>query len=516
MAIQEFSGAGSIRCGWDDGNASTIVSVDRLTPLQKDRAAGVLVGAAAGDALGAGYEFRLPCPPEDVTMLRGALTGRPAGSWTDDTDMALGIARVPADGHRLDEVGTQALVAERFLSWYADRPPDMGSQTRAVLSATTQPTMLAEAALAYQHAHPDAAGNGSLMRTGPVALAHLGDDEAIASAARAISALTHPHPLAGDACVLWSIAIDRAVREGRLDGIWDGLALLASERRQFWEEMITTAETLPIGKLRPNGYVLTALQAAHRAITSTAAAEGAGHLEAGLRQAVAIGDDTDTVAAIAGALLGARYGASAVPFAWRRRLAGWPRGVGHRDLVAMGVLAASQGQPDSAGWPLADDLTGYYRENFAASGICVELPGRPGVLWGDIAALGTADAEAFVSLCRIGSKQRRGEHHEVWLMDGPDNADLPFVLAATADAVETLRQDHGSVFVHCVRWESRTPAVAVAWLVRHHGLNVNAALDEVRGALPGCQPNSVMLSALKSVTQRRGTPIVPRMPRRSR
>ncbi|MGH8981626.1 MAG: ADP-ribosylglycohydrolase family protein [Acidimicrobiales bacterium] len=154
---------------------------------------------------------------------RGALTGRPAGSWTDDTDMAVGIATVAARGHRLDKAEGQALVAEQFLSWYADHPPDIGNQTRAVLSSTTDPALLSEVAAAYQKSHPDATGNGSLMRTGPVALAHLGDDEALATAARAISALTHPHDLAGDACVLWCIAIDRAVREGRLDGIWDGL-----------------------------------------------------------------------------------------------------------------------------------------------------------------------------------------------------------------------------------------------------------------------------------------------------
>lgn len=45
-------------------------------------------------------------------------------------------------------------------------------------------------------------------------------------------------------------------------------------------------------------------------------------------------------------------------------------------------------------------------------------------------------------------------------MDGPDNADLPFMLADTADAVEDLRREHGRVFVHCVRGESRTPTVA--------------------------------------------------------
>jgi len=52
--------------------------------------------------------------------------------------------------------------------------------------------------------------NGSLMRTSPVALARLGDPDAIAQAATAVSALTRADPVAGDACVLWCLAIDRA------------------------------------------------------------------------------------------------------------------------------------------------------------------------------------------------------------------------------------------------------------------------------------------------------------------
>ena len=47
------------------------------------------------------------------------------------------------------------------------------------------------------------AGNGSLMRTAPVALAYLDDEAALVEAARAVSELTHYDPEAGDACVLW-------------------------------------------------------------------------------------------------------------------------------------------------------------------------------------------------------------------------------------------------------------------------------------------------------------------------
>ena len=197
-----------------------------------------------------------------------------------------------------------------------------------------------------------AAGNGSLMRTAPVALAYLGDDRAIADAARAISELTHADPTTGDACVLWCIAIDRAVREARLDGVRDGLALLDRDERIRWAHWLDDAETDPPASFAPNGYVVRALQAAWAAIAQTPvpAVQPSRHLSSALETAVRIGDDTDTVAAIAGALLGARWGSSAVPLSWRSMLNGWP-GYEARDLVRLAVLAATAGRSDDAGCP---------------------------------------------------------------------------------------------------------------------------------------------------------------------
>ncbi len=465
-----------------------------LDPVALDRAAGVLVGAAAGDALGAGYEFAMPPPsPEEILMRRGRLTGRPAGSWTDDTDMAIAIAQVVASGSGLASVPAVNAVGERFLDWYRAGPSDIGAQTRVVLGSVRTASELTTKAADYSQGNEWAAGNGSLMRTGPVALGHLGNDKAIVLAARAVSSLTHADLRAQEACVLWSIAIDRAVREARLDGIGDGLALLPDARQAFWTTVIEQAQCQSPETFSPNGYVVAAFQAAWAAIWATRCRIGAAHLEAGLRTAVSIGNDTDTVAAIAGSLLGARYGASAVPFAWRRRLGGWPHDLGHRDLVALGVLGARGGQPDGTGWPTTDDLMPHYRRGWNPPGHAVALPADPWVLWGDIGALATVDADAFVSLCRIGAAQRRGpEHHEVWLIDQPGehaNCDLRFVLEDTADAVAQLRVEGRKVFVHCVMAETRTPIVAMTWLIRHHGTSAPEAEAMVRESMPWARPN---------------------------
>ena len=101
-----------------------------------------------------------------------------------------------------------------------------------------------------------------------------------------------------------------------------------------------------------NGFTVTALQAAWAAITSTdpgrgdgsdrGAGNAAAHLRRALSAAVHAGDDTDTVAAIAGGLLGARYGASAVPDAWSSLVHGWP-GMTATDLTDLATRTATRG-----------------------------------------------------------------------------------------------------------------------------------------------------------------------------
>jgi ADP-ribosylglycohydrolase len=412
--------------------------------------------------------------------------------------MAVAIAQVAAQGVGFDQPAGVEAVGERFLDWFRKGPPDIGAQTRTVLSQAGKGADLIEASAKYAREHELSAGNGSLMRTGPVALSHLGDDAAITAGAEAISALTHADHLATEACIVWSIAVDRAVRQGRLNGIYDGIELLEDNRQPFWRATIKDAETAAPASFRPNGFVVKALQAAWSAIVSSRAHRGSDHFEAGLRAAVAIGDDTDTVASIAGTLLGAGYGASSVPFLWRRRLAGWPSGVGHADLVGMAVLAVNGGCVDQIGWPATDDLMAAYSKEWSPSGRIVSFNPDPGVLWGDVAGLASVDADAFISLCRIGLKQRRGnDHHEVWLIDSSkpmDNIDLPFVLADTADAVAALRQEGHVVFVHCVRGERRTPAVAATWLHRHHGMGLSEAKRHVASRMPGADLTLVNLA----------------------
>jgi ADP-ribosylglycohydrolase len=330
---------------------AVVLSHDEL-----NRAIGVVLGGAVGDALGAGYEFGPAVDAASVTMRPGTLTGEPAGHWTDDTAMAIAILETSATLGTLDTDEATTKVGERFVEWYSSSPSDIGVHTRSVLARAARGQEITDAANEVQALQPTSAGNGSLMRTGPVALAHLGEREALVSAARAMSSLTHPSELAGDACVLWTLAIDDAIRTGELVGPRLGLDALPAERREQWSSLLDEAETLPTKSFTPNGYVVTALLAAWSAIFATR--EDAAPFEAALRLAVSIGDDTDTVAAIAGSLVGACYGGTAIPRAWRQGLVGWPHVYLDVDLMRLAVQAAQKGNVDGDSWSQIVSLYG--------------------------------------------------------------------------------------------------------------------------------------------------------------
>ena len=89
-----------------------------LTTAQLDRAIGTLLGTAAGDALGAPYEFGAPRGTElEVAMVGGGGFGWERGEWTDDTAMAIAIAEVAATAADLREEAALKGVVRRWHSW---------------------------------------------------------------------------------------------------------------------------------------------------------------------------------------------------------------------------------------------------------------------------------------------------------------------------------------------------------------------------------------------------------------
>jgi hypothetical protein len=105
------------------------------------------------------------------------------------------------------------------------RPEGRRHTDLSVLSAAGTVGQVPNAAANYFAAPPRPPGNGSLMHARPVALAHLGSPEVVADAAQAVTGLTHGDPVCGEACAIWSVAIDRAVRSAFFEGVPEGVAL---------------------------------------------------------------------------------------------------------------------------------------------------------------------------------------------------------------------------------------------------------------------------------------------------
>ncbi|MCB5274747.1 hypothetical protein BJG92_02284 [Arthrobacter sp. SO5] len=502
----------------------------KLTPLQNDRAAGVLTALAAGDALGAGYEFGAPLPDgAEVTMKGGGPFGFAPAEWTDDTSMAVPIAQALLEAASDAGSSSPAALTIVVRSWtaWATEAKDVGAQTSAVIAAARR---LASAdgrskvsaddfstAAADFHARTGrSAGNGSLMRTAPLALAYLDRDPAsLMAAAGVLSALTHADPDAREACGLWCVAIREAVLTGTLD-VRAGLPLLSAERATLWLERIEVAERSRPRDFTRNGWVVEAFQGAWSAIHSAGlSASGPAHLRAALEEAVRGGRDTDTVAAIAGGLLGAAYGYTAVPFEWRRRLHGWP-GLRARDLTMLGMeLGRGEGRRP-ASWPRAE------RQDYSMWGRTDELVQHPhddGV-WlggvGSLARLAELGIHAVVSLCRLGTSEVPGvapdDHATFWVIDSPadeDNAHAAFVLRDAAAAVERFRAEGKTVLLHCVRAESRTPTVAALYGSSVAEVSPMEALEAVRQVLPGANPNPAFLRLLGDVPEHRVNIVTP-------
>lgn len=493
-----------------------------MKPGHLDRAAGVMVGLACGDALGAAYEFGGPYSADmPVEMKGGGAFGWEPGEWTDDTAMAIPLLEIVESGERPRGYNLRPAV-QRWIEWMNDAK-DVGNQTSAVLGEVELAArddfyrldIAAEtAAREFQERFPDAAGNGSLMRTAPYGL--VGQDlEYVAMTAAGQSELTHPHHDTMAACAIWSAAISHAVDTGELD-LRKGLeasagVVLDEDTHRLWLSRIEEAETYPPEHFTKNGWVVQALQGAWSSIVHSGnrAENDPHHVRRALEMAVRGGGDTDTVAAIAGGLIVAAYGVSAIPLEWKRRIHGWP-GWRAEELIEHAVKATrmwnEQDKDFDNAWP-STDYCDY--SDWRGTDTCIAHPHDRGVYLGGIGALNRllADVDAVVSLCRIGRRQvpdsvKREDSVSIWLVDSAaaaDNQYIDFTLTEAADMVARMRKEGKTVLLHCVQAHSRTPAVGALYAARHLGVPIDDALRNVNTVLPMANPNPAFVAAIRRI-----------------
>ena len=280
----------------------------------RDRAVGSVLGLALGDALGAPFEFRRAHQiPSPVSAFELSWMGLPPGTTTDDTAMARNLVRsLIANGGRLNTSD----VLERHIAWLATDPPDVGTLTRQVLSRAAEDPAGAAREYVERRGPEVSAGNGSVMYCAPLGVAYADRPDELVEAAPALSAITHWDERCRTACLAVTLAVAALVRgdEPRAAVV---AAVGAVSEREGAEELELLADTA--GLTRPidgpdQGFVFYTAGVALRT------AADAPTFEDGLRSVVGLGGDTDTNAAVTGALLGALHGREGLPDAWLGKL----------------------------------------------------------------------------------------------------------------------------------------------------------------------------------------------------
>jgi ADP-ribosyl-[dinitrogen reductase] hydrolase len=274
-----------------------------------EKAEGTLVGVAVGDAIGRPLEFEQNI--DKLDRVSGPTSGgspfSPAGTVTDDTQQTIYVSESLQDRSCFDP---EEIVA-RLIDWYHTNPRDIGFLTKDVLQKIDRGKEWELASYETYRQTPSGqeAGNGSLMRCAPIAIAFNSDYESRRSASRACSALTHFDPRCQWACVVLNEIISDLLTTGSVS-LDEVIARIPSKAPK---ELFDALEAIPLsnpGSADRSGYVISTLKISlHYALTATS-------IETGILDAVNGGGDTDTIGAISGAVLGARFGVNSFPGDW--------------------------------------------------------------------------------------------------------------------------------------------------------------------------------------------------------
>jgi ADP-ribosyl-[dinitrogen reductase] hydrolase len=266
------------------------------------RAEGCLLGQLAGDALGSLVEW---LPPSDILrrypngvreLADGGVWGTIAGQPTDDSEMALILARMLVRERRYDVEEAR----KAYVFWLDSPAFACGGTILAGLRGNPK---------------KESQANGALMRISPLGIFCANSDlETTSRLAQMDASLTHPHPICLQANALFAMSIAQSI--SRLKGpreIYEDIKRWATEmnvEKSLMTAILDAPHCPPADYIDQLGWVLIAFQNALWQLLN------ASSLEAGVVDTVMRGGDTDTNAAIAGALLGSVYGRNALPKQW--------------------------------------------------------------------------------------------------------------------------------------------------------------------------------------------------------
>jgi poly(ADP-ribose) glycohydrolase ARH3 len=270
------------------------------------------------------YEGSSPeAPPRPLDMV-DARVGR--GTYTDDTQMTIALAESLVARGRVDPEH----LARAFLVVYDPRR-GYGAGTTEVFERWRAGEPVSSAA-GRLFGGQGSLGNGAAMRIAPVAVRFCEDPERLVEEAERSAVVTHSHPLGVEAAVVQAVAIGAALRGGAIIAA----AMEAARTDELWRALNRVAEfraTPPAP--REVAEALGNTSAGPQSVPAALyAATAHGAFEEAVTFAVACGGDTDTIAAMAGAVSGAQLGADAIPARWLDALEDGHRGRRHVEELA--------------------------------------------------------------------------------------------------------------------------------------------------------------------------------------
>jgi poly(ADP-ribose) glycohydrolase ARH3 len=305
-------------------------------PPLPDRFEGCLYGLAVGDALGAKFEAH---PPEAIRSRFAsieALIAYPQEEmwYTDDTQMAIGVAEaLIQNGEIVEETLCQAFVT----NYVAAR--GYGRGARAILEAMEDGGDHRQ--IAEQYFPGGSYGNGAAMRVAPVGLLFRDDLERLWQQAKLSALPTHLHPLGIEGAQLLALAVGLCTRMDQFDCADFFAELLAAcESAEYRTKLIQAAAAQSPDDLIALGNGIEALYSVPTAIACFALTPGS--YKETIGNAIFLGGDTDTIAAMAGALSGAYLGVGRLPARLIGLLESSPKGRAYIKQLAGELYAAYQ------------------------------------------------------------------------------------------------------------------------------------------------------------------------------
>ena len=261
-----------------------------------DRIKGGLFGVAVGDALGATTEFmsaeEVRERYEKVTdIMGGGYFDLLPGEVTDDTAMTIAVAKgiIQSPDNPIPVIG------EEFLRWYDTKPKDVGTIIRTVFSIYNG-DWFDTAIKACEKLNGRCAGNGSLMRCLPIALAYA-DKEKMEEITALHSRMTHADERATEACLIYNRVAFRVLQGEPL-----AKAIRKEVEHTRYEPLLMVTPVYP-----PDGYVVHTMGWVLHWLLRCESFEDV------VISAVNMGGDSDTIAAIAGGLKGLEVGYHQLP-----------------------------------------------------------------------------------------------------------------------------------------------------------------------------------------------------------